>query len=231
MEALRDDRLKEKKKEDDSREMEKEGESGKGKGKGKGWGGDDETVSLSAEISHGRGLMDDLKPSSAISTLMLHTAASFSSSPNPRLLEMRIMTHHANDERFDFLRGRYKTTWMKVKEEVRRGKARPKEEKAMGALVGGYESGDEDVEEHGTPPRCSPPKEEILPPSPWSMEDGIVAGTQLSELPAQSKIEQEEAEIVTNEEEEREEKILRLRRLVEWKRKRGEAKDIGGSTT
>ena len=141
------------------------------------------------------------------------------------------MTHHANDERFDFLQGRYRTTWMKVKEKVRRDEARPKEEKAMGALVGGYESGDEEEEERETPPRFSSADQEILPPSSSSPKIEIIAGGQVSNPPAQMMANQGEVEVVVDEEAERERKRVRLRRLDEWKKKRAKEKDLGGLTS
>ena len=65
---------------------------------------------------------------------------------------MRILANHASDTRFAFLKGRWKKAWEASKMEVRKAKEgdpkkKAKEEKAMGALVGGYESSEEaDVE-------------------------------------------------------------------------------------
>lgn len=99
---------------------------------------------------------------------MEHTAKSLLSSPNPQVLELRILTHHAGDARFSFLKGRYKDTW----EAIKRGE-KPKDVKAeagiskcgLGGLMGDYgdsDSEDSDVEE-GVPEPPSPPQ---LPPSP-----------------------------------------------------------------
>lgn len=50
---------------------------------------------------------------------MSHTATSIFSSPNPSILEMRILTHHSSDERFAFLRGRWRNAWDKVKGDIK----------------------------------------------------------------------------------------------------------------
>jgi hypothetical protein len=99
---------------------------------------------------------------------MEHTAKSLSTSPNPQVLELRILTHHAGDARFSFLKGRYKDTW----EAIKRGD-KPKETKpegptskvGLGGLMGDY--GDSDSEDSDEPegviePSSPPP----LPPSP-----------------------------------------------------------------
>jgi hypothetical protein len=99
---------------------------------------------------------------------MEHTAKSLLTSPNPQVLELRILTHHAGDARFSFLKGRYKDTW----EAIKRGD-KPKQPKlkestgkgGLGGLMGDY--GDSDSEDSDEPegvvkPSSPPP----LPPSP-----------------------------------------------------------------
>lgn len=226
MEALREARLKERNREDGEREAR---EDVQGKRNGKGWMGDEEVVCLQAQIPGWAGemllqaLTESSQPPPATLTLMSHTALSFTSSPNPRLLEMRIMTHHANDERFAFLRGRYKDTWSKMKAETSRRKTRPKEEKAMGALVGGYESSDEESTDEPSmppplppPPLSPPPKDEAsLEPEFMQMEDR----TQAEHVVEDGKV----AESAVDEEEK---KRLRRQRAEEWKRKRAKGKDV-----
>lgn len=148
---------------------------------------------------------------------MSHTAFSLSSSPNPRLLEMRIMTHHANDDRFAFLRGRYKSIWLQTKEEARKSKSRPKEEKAMGALVGGYESSDEDDEDN---------EPEDLPPTP-PPDDGFPHEPPLPDSgPSKSDEQGAETKVADDEVDEEEKKRERRRRAEEWKRKRARGKEV-----
>lgn len=112
---------------------------------------------------------------------MTHTAASLKSSPNPQILELRILTHHSADNRFEFLKGRYKNTWMAIKA----GKPTVGEEKTvvpavtgkqgggLTGLMGNYgDSDSEDDSEEGEgaqaaePPAA--PADEGLPPPPPS---------------------------------------------------------------
>lgn len=162
-------------------------------------------------------------------TLMRHTARSLSESPDPRVLEMRILANHAKDERFAFLRGRYNAIWTGTKDHVRRVKMedparKKKEEKAVGALLGGYDSSDEEdgdeTDQGGDPvgPPASPP-----PPSP-PMKDSPRALTPLSvgESASIDTIRQPDGQ--DSAEAEAEKQKERRRRAEEWKRQRAEAK-------
>jgi hypothetical protein len=46
---------------------------------------------------------------------MRHTYKSLAASPNPQVLELRILTHHSGDTRFSFLKGRYRAAWDAIK--------------------------------------------------------------------------------------------------------------------
>jgi hypothetical protein len=81
------------------------------------------------------------QPPDVVLTLMKHTAASLSGSPNPSLLIMRILANHGADRRFDFLKGRYAKAWRDVKNP-------PPKADAMGSLLGGYESGSDDHDDN-----------------------------------------------------------------------------------
>jgi hypothetical protein len=158
---------------------------------------------------------------------MQHTAASLLKSPNPKVLESRILMNHTSDERFEFLRGRWKLTWERTKKDARAkhdllsGK-NEKEKKSVGSLIGGYESSDEDDEdeEAGGPPTMSPPPpppDIDLPPLP---EEGDPTNAS-----SDSRIEATTAtEDATPIEEEEERQRLRRLKAEEWKRKRAEAK-------
>lgn len=90
---------------------------------------------------------------------MKHTFVSLSASPNPALLEMRILAHHGADRRFDFLKGRYARAWRGVKNPA------PKAD-AMGSLLGGYESSeDEDEEGEGGQDAADEAKPMAAPPT------------------------------------------------------------------
>lgn len=162
---------------------------------------------------------------------MSHTAASLASSPNSSLLEIRILTHHATDERFSFLKGRYKAAWERIKAEARKDNAVAAQAAAvagggLGTLMGGYDSdsdgnGDSDSE-HGPgagklapqnpPPSLPPSPPEGSPPIPDSPgEAGVIAATVASgKRPDQTQADQDHALVLQE----------RKHRLEEWKRKR-----------
>jgi len=155
---------------------------------------------------------------------MQHTAASLLKSPNPKVLESRILMNHTSDERFEFLRGRWKLTWERTKKDAKAkhdllsGK-NEKEKKSVGSLIGGYESSDEDEEDRGGPPSLSPPPpppDIDLPPLPE--EDDLI------DAAAESRDEPEAAEQATSVTEEEDRQRLRRLKAEEWKRKRAEAK-------
>ena len=174
---------------------------------------------------------------------MKHTAKSISTSPNPQILEMRILANHASDERFAFLRGRWPDAWVSVKERLRRVRIndperKKKEEKAVGALLGGYDSSAEDSEEDeenedeeavsGTP---LPPDEEGLPPPPPSPPSlaPICPGDEAVAAIADTTVDTQDItpqvqpiEVADTGEEEK--KRLRRLKAEEWKRKRAEEK-------
>lgn len=150
-------------------------------------------------------------------TLMRHTAKSLSDSPDPGILELRILANHAKDDRFSFLRGRYSSTWEGIKQHVRQAKMsdpkrKVKEEKAVGALLGGYESSDEDEDDETDVPPPPPPEEDERPPTPPPLADSIhqTASSAISGEPEPSEEEIKQSE--------------RRQRAEEWKRKRAETK-------
>jgi hypothetical protein len=154
---------------------------------------------------------------------MQHTAASLLKSPNPKVLESRILMNYTSDERFEFLRGRWKLIWertkkdAKAKQDLLSGK-NEKEKKSVRSLIGGYESSDEDEEDEGGPPSLSPPPpppDIDLPPLPE--EGDLIAGSD-SRIDATTATE----DATLTEEEDR--KRLRRLKAEEWKRKRAEAK-------
>jgi hypothetical protein len=155
---------------------------------------------------------------------------------------MRILANHASDDRFSFLQGRYKHAWDKVKLEIRLKNQndpakKAKEEKAIGALVGGYGSSDEGGSDNDdvapeppaappTPP--PPPPEESIPvdppPDPSSANDdhgsglhALKAGTQ-SSATVDDVVNAQDTRLADDDEEEK--KRQRKLKLEEWKRKR-----------
>jgi hypothetical protein len=116
---------------------------------------------------------------------MRHTLKSLTSSPNPQILELRIMTHHASDPRFSFLKtnGRYSAYWQSLK-----GGPEKKVEQGtkLGGLMGMYAGSDsgsetgDDSDGEGVrepsgspppgPPQSPPPLPDEEPPSPIMSE-------------------------------------------------------------
>jgi hypothetical protein len=140
---------------------------------------------------------------------------------------MRILAHHAKDERFAFLRGRYKDAWQSLKDQNRRKKMndpenKQKEEKAVGALLGGYESSDEDEAEDRSGedplPPASPPPPPPSPPPPDDSKD-LLAVTTDDAQPAPGGV---APSVKGAEVDEAEKQRLRRLKVEEWKRKRAE---------
>ena len=116
------------------------------------------------------------QPNAQTLALMRHTLNSLRSAANPQVLEMRIMTHHAQDERFGFLRNGAR--WHEVWEGMKSGKVGPdgkevikEEEKqkiGLGGLAGDYgdSESEEDDEDEETGRPSSPPPEPTDPPPP-----------------------------------------------------------------
>lgn len=82
---------------------------------------------------------------------MRRTATHVISSPNSEQLEMRILANHGKDPRFSFLRGRWKSAWIQLKEEemAKLECSKPKQAMGMSNLIAyGTDSDEEDAEEH-----------------------------------------------------------------------------------
>jgi hypothetical protein len=159
---------------------------------------------------------------------MSHTAASLLKSPNSKVLESRILMNHASDERFEFLRGRWKLTWERTKKDAKAkhdllsGK-NDREKKNVGTLIGGYESSDEDEEaDEAAPPTIPPPPppESEIPPLPYEDEPEVDDHGHLALT--------EQATAAESEEEEERQRIRRMK-AEEWKRKRAQAKALSES--
>jgi len=202
MEALRAQRVAERVKEEVNEQLAKSEASSNG------WGGDDE------------------EPPPAVLTLMSHTAQSLSKSPNPRLLELRILTNHSTDERFAFLRGRWKNTWERVKVQARKGKVKDpaveeKEKQSVGALIGGYASDSAEDDDDGSPDE----PEELPPPPPPPIRLDSPGEDDLGSVPDVTyRPEPEDEQPPTKNQidgiSEEEVKRIRRQRAEEWKRQR-----------
>ncbi|WWD02855.1 hypothetical protein V865_000897 [Kwoniella europaea PYCC6329] len=209
IEALRQERLKEREKEDEENEV-KDGQIR--------WNESEE-------------------PPAPILALMQHTAKAIFSSPNPSVLELRILTNHANDERFEFLKGRYKSTWTKIKNELRKGKQKEQREKekekgiGLGGLGGYDSSGDSDGEEEQTeeaddiqPPPPPSEDEDVVEPPPPPEENIPLPPTSDELIPPPMDGDEKNGLDAGLDGSEEEKRRLRRMRMEEWKRKRAAEK-------
>jgi hypothetical protein len=154
---------------------------------------------------------------------MSHTAASILKSPNPKVLESRILMNHASDERFEFLRGRWKLTWERTKKDAKAkhdllsGK-NDKEKKNVGTLIGGYESSDEDDDDTEAEPPMLPP------PPPPDIEIPPLPDEDEPEFDDRDHLALTENASASESVEEMERQRIRRLKAEEWKRKRAQAK-------
>ncbi|OXG30127.1 hypothetical protein C361_00216 [Cryptococcus neoformans Tu259-1] len=173
------------------------------------------------KVGHTDGRWDpDEEPPTQILTLMSHTATSIFSSPNPSILEMRILTHHSSDERFAFLRGRWRNAWDKVKGDIKGEKENKRrlEEKQRGlGGLGGYESGSEESEEVEEPP--IPPEDDGIPPPPPEVDDTIPPPPPVEESES-GTLPPPQPQFSTEEDQEEEKRRQRRLRVEEWKKQR-----------
>lgn len=153
----------------------------------------------------------------------LHTT--LSSAQNPSLLEMRILTNHSNDPKFQFLKrgGKWRDVW----ERIRRGEKveltkKEEEPKPVGggvlAGLGGYGSSDSETED-------GKEEDEKLPDA---TADAVNTGEPDTEEPGEDDV--REASLTTEEvevesEEDRMRKEAKAERVREWARKRKEARE------
>ena len=72
-----------------------------------------------------------IQPDDVQAAFMRKTAAHLLSSPNPAVLELRILANHGADPRFAFLRGRWSRSWDSIK-----AQARAEVEKARAPTLG-----------------------------------------------------------------------------------------------
>jgi len=133
--------------------------------------------------------------------------------------------NHTSDERFAFLRGRWKLTWertkkdAKAKQDLLSGKSE-KEKKSVGSLIGGYESSDDDEDEEQRPPALSPP-----PPPPPDVDIPPLPDDQYSDTARQNDhIHSDSGTEVSLAEAEEERQRLRRIKAEEWKKKRAGVK-------
>jgi hypothetical protein len=130
---------------------------------------------------------------------MNHTLTSLMSSPNPQILELRILTHHSGDSRFSFLKGRYRRRWEQLKiDRVVRQQAAQKEKEVdskketLAGLMGDYGDSDESEDEVDAAGGASPVRRSAAdiegspppPPPPRPDEEPLSASRDLLPPPS-----------------------------------------------
>ncbi|CDR49198.1 hypothetical protein NBRC10512_003313 [Rhodotorula toruloides] len=173
---------------------------------------------------------EDEEPDATQLALMTRLHSTLSSSPNPSLLELRILANHSKDERFAFLRegGRWRSVWGEIRRGERGVDGRRKEgsgqvkadeakKEGLAGLVGyGSDSEDEEEQEEEAGGRAEPEAEagagqavanladlDSAPDPPASANTGDTVGDA----------------------ERRAKQALKAERAREWARKRREARD------
>lgn len=142
---------------------------------------------------------------------------------------MRILTHHSTDERFAFLRGRWKNAWEKVKGDIKGEKEsnRRLEEKQRGlGGLGGYESDSEASEEGEEPP--VPPEDDSIPPPPPEIDDRAPPPPPVEESESGGSFPPPPPLQPSTEGDDQEEEKRRQRRLrvEEWKKQRASGSEV-----
>lgn len=156
----------------------------------------------------------------------LHTT--LSSSPDPALLEIRILTNHGSDERFSFLRkgGKFRDIWEGIRSgaDLGVGVADEKvEEKSNGTGLVAYDGSGSDSD-LGDDVEASNDSSTATATTPTSIT--LKPPTQLDKM---IPLIIEGAEIVEPEEEVEEaerKRLIKLEKAKEWARKRKEARDL-----
>lgn len=107
-----------------------------------------------------------MQPDDSQRTLMERTAKHLLTSPNSGQLEMRILANHGSDQRFAFLRGRWRNTWQIIKLLAKQEKDRTENEAAEVNAGGGLVAyGDSDDSDAGAedPALCTQIQNDLLP--------------------------------------------------------------------
>ncbi|BGP13001.1 hypothetical protein JCM10213_007992 [Rhodosporidiobolus nylandii] len=173
------------------------------------------------------------EPSDEQLALMKRLHTTLSTSPNPQLLELRILANHGSDARFAFLRkgGRWREVW----ERIRAGKdplGREEVKSTPGGLMGlgGYGSSDEESEEEGVDEegaKADVPQEVGESPAPSSVPPPVAAppsaAAETHEVAAEAIGTYEVDEERMKKQREKQEKAR------EWARKRKEAREKAGA--
>ncbi|GAA5896595.1 uncharacterized protein JCM6883_006955 [Sporobolomyces salmoneus] len=167
---------------------------------------------------------EETEPSETQLSMMRKLHSTLSAAQNPSLLEMRILTNHSNDPKFQFLKkgGKWRDIW----ERIRRGEKvefgnKEETSKSGGGLagLGGYGSSDSEGENE---------KEDDIEAREVHEETGHqVADEVMVKGDAALDVEAIPEEGNEEEGEERRRKEAKAEKVREWARKRKEAREMG----
>ncbi|KLO11964.1 hypothetical protein SCHPADRAFT_905547 [Schizopora paradoxa] len=128
-----------------------------------------ETVEDSEEVGKEVWGDDDEVPDETQAELMRRAARHIVTSPDPVLLEMRILANHGSDGRFAFLRGRWKHNWQRLKALEKAAAEREKElssKPPLGLDLGDYGDSDDEDSVVNSGSETKPTAEEKVPSPP-----------------------------------------------------------------
>ncbi|GAA6007212.1 hypothetical protein JCM11491_003046 [Sporobolomyces phaffii] len=181
-----------------------------------------------SRAGHHRQTSEDLEtePSETQLSMMKRLHSTLSTAQNPSLLEMRILTNHSSDPKFQFLKkgGRWREIW----ERIRRGEDVASAENSVptsqgGTSVGGlvglgdYGSSDEEQVDETTDPATATEEQRE------NGESRSEPGGTVAEFEAGAANDRDE-------EEERKKKEAKAEKVREWARRRKEAREGAGAS-
>ncbi|GAA5962069.1 hypothetical protein JCM3765_005510 [Sporobolomyces pararoseus] len=170
---------------------------------------------------------EETEPSETQLSMMKKLHTTLSAAQNPSLLEMRILTNHSNDPKFQFLKkgGKWRDVW----ERIRRGEKVEFEKKNEDGRTGGgvglaglgdYGSSDSENEEEE---KEEEKEEDVKESSPQAERTGVDSGDiGVILAPLEDSV---DSVPVEEDEEERKKKEAKAEKVKEWARKRKEARE------
>ncbi|BGP29106.1 hypothetical protein JCM10296v2_000844 [Rhodotorula toruloides] len=171
---------------------------------------------------------EDEEPGPIQLALMTRLHSTLSSSPNPSLLELRILANHSKDERFAFLRegGRWRSVWGELRrgergvdgrrKEIEQGKAVAAKKEGLAGLVGYGSDSDDEEEQEQTGGRAEPERAA-------GADEAVASLADLDPTPGPTATAEEAT--ADGDLERRAKQALKAEKAREWARKRREARE------
>lgn len=170
------------------------------------------------------------QPSDTQLSLMQRLHSTLSTAQNPSLLELRILTNHSSDPKFQFLKkgGKWREIWERIRrgekielrsEREKREAEEKKDVRGAGGLagLGDYGSSDSESDEEEESEKVQETKEEAI--------EQVVSDGADATISSGVVIDQESEQGTELDEEERRKKEAKAEKVREWARKRQEARE------